>query len=303
MKNRILLIVVVLLAVVYLFVRSFNKETSFFLDNDNITIKNMTTNVTESLNIEEYLIGVLAGEMPASFEEEALKAQSVASRTYAYYKINHSNKEYDITTDKNTQVFLTKEEMQDKWQKEYDFYVNKIINAINDTKGKVLTFNDEVIPAYYFAMSNGYTENAKTVFGEDSFFLQSVISNEDTSHRNFKVVKVISKNEFCNALKIDCNNISISNITRNEANRVQSIIINNVLYKGIEVRKLLDLRSTDFEIEIDNAEIYITTLGYGHGVGMSQYGANAMAKKGSTYEEILKHYYTGIEIKSIDSIK
>ncbi|MBQ6840894.1 MAG: stage II sporulation protein D [Bacilli bacterium] len=301
MKNKILLVVVVVLGIIYLFIRSFVKETSFFI-NDNVTIKNVTTNVTETIDMEEYLVGVLAGEMPASFEMEALKAQAIASRTYAYYKVKVSNKDYDLTTDKSTQVYLTNEEMKNKWGNDYDYYLDKIKSAIQQTGGMVLTFENEIIPAYYFAMSNGYTENALTVFGENKSYLTSVVSKENENHRSFKVTKSISVAAFCNALGIECNNLSINNIIRNDANRVESININNKNFTGLSIRKLLDLRSTDFEFKVSDNNVDITTYGYGHGVGMSQYGANTMAKDGYNYDKILKHYYTGVEITSINSI-
>jgi len=268
-----------------------------------VVIKDIENSSLINLPMEEYLIGVLAGEMPASFEEEALKAQAVASRTYAYYKILTSDKEYDLTTDITTQVYLSESKMKEKWQGDYEKYYQKIKKAIDDTKGEVLTFNDVVIPAYYFSMSNGYTESALAVFGEDRKYLVSVNSQEDVTHRNYEVTKIIEKSEFCTKLNIECNDIVITNLERNNTQRIISLDINGLSFTGIEVRKLLNLRSTDFALKVAENNVEITTKGYGHGVGMSQYGANTMAKSGFNYEQILFHYYSGVEINDVSSIK
>ena len=236
--------------------------------------------------------------MPASFEVEALKAQAIAARSYAMNKVNSSKKTYDLVTDVSNQVYITQDEMKEKWQSEYDYYYNKIKDAVLETKGLVMKYNDEIISAYYFAMSNGSTEDVSLVFGESKDYLQSVDSSWDENVKNFTVETNITKEEFCKKLDISCNDIIINNIKRSETNRVNEITINNKTFKGTEVRSILNLRSTDFNIEI-NESIKITTKGYGHGVGMSQYGANEMAKNGSTYEEILKHYYNNIEISKI----
>jgi len=303
MKNKILFFILIVLVLVFGYVRSLKNQTSFFDTKHNVTIKDMETNVAKTLEMEEYLIGVIAGEMPASFNIEALKAQAVAARTYAYYKISTSSGEYDLTTDSNTQVYLNENEMKSKWKNEYDYYVTKIIEAIKATKDEVITFKGEIIPAYYFSMSNGFTEDAVNVFGEDKSYLQKVESKEDATNKNFMVQTTISKEIFCQKLNIDCCKIIVSNVDKNESERVENITINNISFTGIELRKLLNLRSTDFEFIIKENDIMVTTYGYGHGVGMSQYGANTMANEGYNYQEILKHYYTGTDIKNINSIK
>ena len=249
MKNKILLSIVIVLTVLYCFIRSFNNKTSFFINDDNkINIKNTNTNEIQTLNMEDYLIGVLAGEMPASFEIEALKAQAVASRTYAYYKIKNSNNSYDVTNDITTQVHLSDNQMKEKWGSDYEFYLNKIKLAITETKNEVLTYQNEIIPAYYFSMSNGYTENSLTVFGHFEDYLVSVESDEDVNHRNYSVTTSISKNEFCSLLNISCEDIIITNVEKNNTNRVDFITINGKKYAGIDIRKKLNLRSTDFNI-------------------------------------------------------
>lgn len=302
LKNKILIgIIIILLPFAVI---SFNKnKTNFNLlknktveEKKDLTIR-LKTNSEEvvELDLEDYVIGVVAGEMPASFEQEALKAQAVASRTYAMYKKGQDN-DYDVLVTTSDQVYLNEEQMKEKWPEGYDKYYNKIKEAVIATKGQVLNYNNEIIPAYYFSMSNGYTENSQAVFNEQKDYLVSVESNIEEPV--FKTIR-FSKEEFCSKLNISCDTIHIGDIKYTSSKRVESIIINDKKFSGVEIRKLLDLRSTDFTIEPNEEEIQITTNGYGHGVGMSQYGANAMAKNGSSYQDILKHYYQNTEINNL----
>lgn len=301
MKNKLLFLVVIVLIGVY-YLGSIQQDTSFLKENDKIVaIKDTKTEAVEEYNIEDYLIGVLAGEMPASFNIEALKAQAVASRSFAYYKIRNSNEEYDLTNDTSSQVHLTDAQMHEKWGNDYEKYLTIIKKAVKETKNEVMVYDNKIIAAYYFSMSNGYTEDGALVFNENKDYLKSVSSKSDENNPNFLVTKELTKEEFCNKLNIICDEIIINDIVRSSSNRVQSIKINNKTFSGIDIRWILDLRSTDFDIEI-NDNIKITTKGYGHGVGMSQYGANNMAEIGSSYKEILEYYYTGARIKDIDSI-
>ena len=248
------------------------------------------------LNIDDYLVGVVSCEMPASFEEEALKAGAVAARTYLLNKLENNN-EYVITSTTNDQCYSNAEELKEKWKEDYDKYLSKIQKLVMETHGEYMTYKDEIIKAFYFSTSNGKTENVENVFGEKLDYLVSVNSIYDTNTTQFSRTIEIPKNEFLTKLNLDkSNTIEITNVIKNETNRVDKITINDKVFKGTEVRKLLDLRSTDFEIEINNDNVIISTKGYGHGVGMSQYGANELAKMGYDYEKILKHYYTGIKI-------
>ncbi len=295
-KNLLYIIVLLIPITIISF---FLKETNFNMEENNqqsvdnkqeVTINK--NNEETNLELEEYIIGVVAGEMPALFEEEALKAQAIASRTYAIsYLKNHPS----LKTTTDNQVYLSKEEMQNKWQDKYSEYYQKISNAVNGTKNLIMYYQNEPIKAYYYSMSNGYTESSINVFNDETAYLNIIPSPWDEDNEN---TITIPKEEFCQKLSISCNQITISNISKDESNRVSEITINNKIFTGIEIRQLLSLRSTDFTIKINN-DIEITTKGYGHGVGMSQYGANAMAKEGYTYEEILKYYYQNIEIDSI----
>lgn len=296
MNKKLIVILVVLIPISiisFLF-----KETNFIMQEnkqnvENIEVQVETTKETLNIELEEYIIGVVAGEMPALFEEEALKSQAIASRTYL---INHLLTNDSITNTTDDQVYLTKEEMQSKWQEDYEIYYNKIKQAVYSTKGLIMYYDNKPIKAYYFSSSNGYTESSLNVFNEYQEYLTIIESPFDQN--NTHTIE-ISKQEFCTKLDIQCNEITITNIKKDKSNRVSSISINNKTFKGTELRKLLSLRSTDFSINITNNIIEITTNGYGHGVGMSQYGANYLAKQGYTYEEILKYYYQDIKIDSI----
>lgn len=299
MNNKYLFIIVIILVVIASVSSSKKRTTSFnnaeekVKENIIVKIKNKD-NTVNNIELEQYVIGVVAGEMPASFNDEALKAQAIASRTYAVYKMNTSKGDYDLVTDVSNQVYITNEEMQEKWGSDYNKYLEKVTNVVNDTKDLVMTYNGEVIESFYFAISNGKTENVTSVFNEERNYLKSVESS-DTNVNNFMKTITISRSEFCNKLNINCDNIVIKDIKYNETGRIDELNINNKVFKGTEIRRLLSLRSTDFKINVSD-NISITTKGYGHGVGMSQYGANEMAKNGSSYEEILKHYYQNIDI-------
>jgi len=305
MPNRILTILVVLL--IPIAVISFNKkETNFNLSENkkiSVKVKNVDNQEVINIDLEDYIIGVVAAEMPASFNIEALKAQAVAARTYAYNKILNNSRDYDLVSDITDQSYITNIEMKNKWQKDFNTYYEKIKKAVNDTKNEIITYNNKVIEAYYFAMSNGYTEDSQIVFKEEKPYLESVASKWDNdSLKNFEVNSVYQKNEFCKILEIRCNNIEINKIDRTKAQRVNYIVINNKQISGTDFRKKLNLRSTDFDITLTKNEIIIKTTGYGHGVGMSQYGANGMANEGYSYKDILKYFYKDTNISNLQNI-
>lgn len=292
------IIILILTIIAFYLIRSLDDNTSYFFDDKNVQeiVLSNNNNEKEIIEFNEYLIGVLACEMPASFELEALKAQAIASRTYAYYLINHNK---NITTDTRTQCMLNKSQMKENWQNDFDLYYNKLLTAVTQTNNVVLKYDNEIIPAYYFSMSNGYTEDSKYVFNETKDFLKQVDSHYEENNKNFIKEMTFSKENFCSLLQIDCSYININNINRSSSNRVIDLLINDKKFTGVEIRKKLNLRSTDFDIKIGD-DVKITTRGYGHGVGMSQYGANYMAKEGKNYEDILKHYYQGVIISSIN---
>ena len=260
---------------------------------DTIYVSTIINNEKTELSLEDYIVGVVSCEMPASFDIEALKAMSVAARTYALYKRN-KNRTLKTTTD--DQCYIDINTMKNKWKNNFDKYYNKISNAVNDTKGEYMTYNDKAIIAFYFSISNGKTENVENVFSQKLDYLVSVDSSWDKKNSsNEKDIKM-KVSDFFKKLSINDEKINDIKIDRSSTNRINNIKINGKSYKGTKFRSLLNLKSTDIEIKYDNDYVYIHTVGYGHGVGMSQYGANYMAQDGYKYEEILKHYYTGIKI-------
>jgi len=250
------------------------------------------------LDLEEYIIGVVAGEMPASFTMEALKAQAVASRTYALYKMEHIHN-YVLSTTVSDQVYLTEAQMKSKWGSDYDYYYARVREAVESTKGEVLTYQDELIISYYFAISNGYTDNASSVFNESRDYLVSVDSSWDKNYQSYSSTYTLSKTTFCTKLGISCDALTISNVKRADNHYVREITIGGKTFTGREVFNKLNLKSTDFTITINGDSIAIQTLGFGHGVGMSQYGAQGMALNGYTYSDILTHYYQNTKISKI----
>jgi len=265
-----------------------NQETlvSVFYENNNYELK-----------LNDYVINVLACEMPASFNIEALKAGAVAIRTFYLYKKN-TNPYYIASS--SDQCYINEDKMRIKWNDTYDKYYNIIKTAVDETKDEVIYYNGNLIESFYFSMSNGYTENLENVFNEARPYLVSVESLWDKNVNNFEKSVEITKEDFFNKLGLEINDtINFEIDSRTSSNRIEKIKINGKIFKGTEFRKLLGIRSTDFDITIDN-NILITTRGYGHGVGLSQYGANEMAKLGYNYKEILKHYYTGVEILKLN---
>ncbi len=243
---------------------------------------------TFSLPLETYLEGVVASEMSPSFELEALKAQCVAARTYVISR----NYEVDDTT--NSQVYVDSQQLKKKWKDNYNLYLTKIRQAIKQTKGEYLTYNGKVISALFHSMSCGQTNNSNEYYQSLYPYLVSVDSLWDKQVKDYEVSTTYSKETIMKLLKV--NDLANIELIYYDSGYVEKVIIDKQEYSGKEIRELLNLRSSCFKIKI-NDEVVITTYGYGHGVGMSQHGANLMAKQGYTYQEILKHYYQGVEIQ------
>ncbi len=257
----------------------------------NINYNNNTIN----MNLEDYVLGVVACEVPASFEIEALKAMAVSARTFALYKIT-TNNNYIFSTTTKDQCYISVDKMKSNWKNNFDKNYYKIKKAVNETYNQYMTYKDKVIISFYFSISNGYTENCENVFSQKLDYLKSVDSSWDKDYSYKQKSIKMSLTDFMNKLGLKDKYIYNIKYVRNKTNRVDKIIVNNKEFKGTNFRKLLSLRSTDIDISIDNQNVIIKTKGYGHGVGMSQYGANSMAQKGYKYDEILKYYYNGIKI-------
>lgn len=248
------------------------------------------------LDLEEYIIGVVGAEMPASFSAEALKAQALVSRTYALKAIQSGKK---LTDTVSTQVYKDNNQLKAMWGSSYKTYYNKIKNAVTSTKGMYITYNNQYIDAVFHSTSNGYTEDSSNVWKNSFPYLKSVESPWDKSASSYNRTITISYSEVSKILGFGITkDTPIEVLSKTKSNRIASIKISNKTYTGVELRTLLNLRSADFEIKLKD-KIYITTKGYGHGVGMSQYGANGMAKAGYNYNQIIKHYYQGVSINKI----
>ncbi len=273
-----------------------------YMSNLVVRVKRVEKDRVDTIPIEEYVVGVLAGEMPIDFEMEALKAQAVASRSYVLKRLSYNkDNEYDVVDTVMNQVYLDTEELKDAWGSNYTVKINKLRTAVNETYNEYLDYNGEIIDALFFSTSNGYTEDANLVFNLDLPYLKSVDSVWDKEVSSaFSSKYTYSLQEFYEKLGLEYDkNLKIEDISKSDTNRVLSLKINGVEKMGRELYEKLGLRSTDFEISQVGSNVLFNMKGYGHGVGMSQYGALGMAKEGYKYDEILKHYYTGVEIKKI----
>ena len=271
-----------------------------FEKNTKVRVKRVKEDRIDTIPLEQYLVGVLSGEMPVSYEIEALKAQAVAARTYTLKK-KETNKYngFDVVDNTNDQVYLDDEYLRNNWGQNYETYIKKIKQAVNETRGEYLTYDGKIIKAFFFSTSSGKTENCKDVFGENLPYLVSVSSIWDENSPSYLDKKIYTKEEFYQKLNIPFNDNLDIEIKRNETNSIKTITINNTEIKGTDFRYELDLKSTNIDINEENNNIEIISKGFGHGVGLSQYGAQEMALKGYKYDEILKYYYQGTEFKKI----
>lgn len=277
------------------------KENKFkFSENTMVRVYRTKTGKIDVVPLEEYVMGVVAGEMPVSFKEEALKAQAVAARSYIMYKIlKNNNKNYDVVDTVLNQVYIDDMTLKKKWKNNYVKYKNKIEQAVKDTSYQYITYNGKIAEALFFSTSSGYTENSEDVFSSKVHYLKSVKSDWDKISPVFSEKELYTISDFCKKLHISCGSKPIVKIlTKTSNGRINKLSVNNKVFTGNDFVKLLGLRTTNFVIDIDK-EVTITTRGYGHGVGMSQYGAEGMARAGYKYDEILKYYYTDIKIEKI----
>ena len=304
--KKILFLLVLLCVIPYIIIVLFlpNRIDSHFQFESNqvVRVRREKAGLIEEVPLEEYVIGVLAGEMPVSFELEALKAQAVAARSYVMKKMEYNQEDdYDILDTPQNQMYISMEELKNSWGNDFQNNYQKLYQAVMETSGEYLTYDGNLIEAFYFSTSSGMTENSGEVFQTQLPYLVSVKSEWDQD-----VSPVFTENvtfslyEFYSKLNIpyqDILEISVQKMT--STGRIKEILINDKLFTGNEVAYDLDLRSSYFSIKQEGNEVSIQTKGYGHGVGMSQYGAEGMAKKGYQYDEILKYYYHGVEIAKI----
>jgi stage II sporulation protein D len=280
------------------------------LDQESVTVSVYDTisGRTLILGLEEYITGVVAGEMPVSFGPEALKAQAVAARSYALYKIAHGSQNdaahhgAQLCTDStHCKAYVTLEELTAKWggDKAEDIFT-QVGAAVKATEGEILTYDGAAALTVFHSSSDGVTESAAAVWGSAVPYLVSVDTPEETDPS----VTVFTQDQLAAALSADgvsYDGTALPKLSYDDAGRVASVDFGGVSVAGTRVREALGLRSTDFTLVILEGEYIFTVRGYGHGVGMSQYGAAAMAAQGSDYKAILAHYYPGTALTQMQA--
>lgn len=296
------------------------------------------------LDLEEYLIGVVAAEMPASFHEEALKSQAIAARTYILKRLDSIEKngsKYPLGADitnlpQEGQAWLSSEEQQEKWQSGFLVNRKKIASAVYATQGQVLSYQGALAEALYCSTAGPYTEDAQAVFNSQAPYLKAQPNPFDKHSPRYTDKKTLTIAELERALGVKLNpkelvlatrvpqgpevimaatllvpwsnpeksNSAMKILSRNRSGRVEQLLVGGKIFNGTDVRSKLGLRSTNFTFEISASGQSVTfhTYGYGHGVGMSQYGADGMAREGYSYMDILNFYYPGTKVVSIDEI-
>lgn len=262
----------------------------------------------ENIKLDEYLYGVVAAEMPASYEIEALKAQAVVARTYTIYKLKNKDNKHEnadiCDSSLCCQAWITKENRMARWDDNREAYWNKIVLAVDSTAGKYITYNGEIINALFHSNSGGKTELAINVWGGNYPYLQCVETSGEENYSTYLSEVKISKDELIQKMleknenfKIDFKEQDcISVLEYTDSGRIRKIKIGNTEISGIDARTIFGLKSSNFEVRLIGDLIEFTVKGYGHGVGMSQSGSDALAKQGKNCEEIIKYYYKDVEI-------
>ena len=268
-----------------------------------VSVYDAATGESRVMDLEEYLVGVVAAEMPSSFHPEALKAQAVAARTYALYRIKRSGcrSGCDVCTDSSCcQAYADPASLDgDKLQ--------KITAAVNATRNQVILYEGQLIDALFHSTAGGMTEDSENVFAAAVPYLRSVASDE-TSAPRYEGAKTFSREEFA-ALLEDELGVSLSPddlesqvtvVSRYDSGRVDTVTAGGRSLSGRDMRRIFSLDSTNFTLEFTGQQVILHTKGFGHGVGMSQTGADQMAQNGADYVEILTYYYTGVEVAGYD---
>ena len=279
-----------------------------------ILLKVCVGDVLEEMELEEYILRVVSAEMPASYDLEALKAQAVAARTYTLRKkLGGGCKKIEgaeICSDHtHCQAYCSEEQMKEKWGEKYQAYHDKIQQAVAQTAGQVLVYDGQPISALYFSSSGGMTESSEHVFGGQVPYLKSVSSPGESEYEGAQTKKSFSYEEFVEKVSqaypeanLAPGNVraSVSILSRYESGRVENLKLGSTTISGVKARALFGLRSANFTISFGERQLTFETVGYGHGVGMSQSGANAMGSNGSSYQDILLHYYTGVAFGRVE---
>ena len=276
-----------------------------------VKLLHTSTNTLEEMPLEEYLYGVVSAEMPASYEVEALKAQAIVARTYTVYKANNSKHENATICDNSNccQAWISKDNRLARWDYEKkDEYWNKIVSSVDSTKGKIITYEGKPINAFFHSNSGGTTEAPIDVWGGSSYpYLQSVETSGEDAYSQYSSEVSFTKEEVLEKIRqnhkeaqIDFDSedaIQVKDYT--DGGRVKTISFGNVNLSGVEARTLFGLKSANFKVSFEGEIVKFSVIGYGHGVGMSQTGADSLAKQGKTYEDIIHHFYTDVEITEL----
>lgn len=279
-----------------------------------IQLLHQKTGEVESVELDQYLCHVVSAEMPVSYEMEALKAQAIVARTYTLYKVKNKKHENADICDESTccQAWISKEDRLARWEeatKESNW--QKIEQCVKETKGKIITYQNEPINAFFHSNSGGITELPVNVWGGSGYpYLQVVETSGEEGYSQYASEVELSNQQLLEILKTKYQDIQIDFgqpeeikiLEHTDSHRVKTIKFGNHEISGVEARSIFGLKSTNFEITKEADKVKFTVKGYGHGVGMSQTGADTMAKQGSHYEDIIKHFYVGIEIKEINSV-
>ena len=291
-----------------------NEEPYNYKQYGTIKLLHLKTGIVEDVAIDTYLCNVVSAEMPADFDIEALKAQAIVARTYTIYKIrNKKHENADICDSSNCcQAWISKEDRLARWDESLrESNWNKIEEAVNDTKGKIITYQNEPINAFFHSNSGGKTEVPVNVWGGSGYpYLQTVETSGEDSYTQYASEVILNEQELLDKLKtkysdiaIDFSNLQdIKILEYTDSNRVKTVKFGNHNISGVEARTLLGLKSANFSITQENGKIKFSVKGYGHGVGMSQTGADSMAKQGNSAEQIIHHFYTDVEIKEVNDI-
>lgn len=281
-----------------------------------IKLLHSETNEVEELNIDEYLYGVVASEMPVSFEIEALKAQAIVARTYTIYQIIHNKSQHenaDICDNYACcQAWISKEERLSKWDSnEGETNWQKIVDSVNTTKGKIVAYQGQPINAFFHANSGGVTESSLNIWGGIDYpYLKSVETSGEQGYKQYNSEISFTKEELNKKIREKYQDFDIDYSQKEcikileytSSGRVKTIKIGNKEFAGTEIRTILGLKSTNFTFLVNDENITFSVIGYGHGVGMSQTGADALAKSGMKSEDIIKHFYTDVEIIEVNSL-
>lgn len=288
-----------------------NYEKANYGDLSIIKLLHTDSGEVEELEFDEYLYGVVSAEMPASYEIEALKAQAVVARTYTIYKIvngsKHQDKNADICDSSFCcQAWISKENRLARWEESLqDEYWKKIVEAVDSTSGRYVTYEGQPINAFFHSNSGGLTELPVNVWGGSYPYLQVVSTAGEDAYNGYSSEVIVSKDELIQKMlekysnfqinfdEVNC--IQILDLT--ESFRVKTMKIGNVSLSGVEARTIFGLKSAKFEFEINADNVIFRVTGYGHGVGLSQNGADSLAKQGMNYEDIIKYYYKDVEVK------